>query len=204
MATAEADLAAQRDMAKWAFAVFVVASLGLGTSGVTIFLVWRTLRATRRGNRDARRSSERQLRAYVLIERIELATVRDKPEFTAYARNSGQTPAYGLRFSIGVTSPEPGGDAEIDEQKPFVSLDIGAGADQPMSVRWEVFDGKHRDDVLNGRANAWLHGVITYRDVFGKERSSWFKSVIRGEAHPDEAGKFILTLTPTSDGNHST
>ena len=169
----------------------IIALIALG------FSIWSGYRSDK--------TARAQLRAYVLLEGIDLAEDEDGVTvFTANVRNSGQTPALELQYRLSVFTPEPDGDAVIDKTLPYATTDIGAGAIHPLRLRWAAFAGENQTAVLIGKTDAWFQGVVRYKDVFGIERFTWFKSRIHGEHHPTLVGKHILTLSPTSDGNHTT
>ena len=122
----EADLQAQRDMAKWAMWMFFAAVATTMLTAVGVFLIWRTLLHTRNAaqatermafdttvavqaaveannemreaNEIARDTARRQLRAYVGITDFMVTglMVGGRPFFRAKYENRGQTPALDL------------------------------------------------------------------------------------------------------------
>ncbi|MGV8834010.1 MAG: hypothetical protein ACOH2N_18735 [Devosia sp.] len=98
---AEADLNAQRDMAKWAFLLLIISTVGTLIGGFGLFWIRETLGATRKGNKINRRIGEAQVRAYLGVSDVEgLWEGSDGPGrwapsiyITASITNGGVTPA---------------------------------------------------------------------------------------------------------------
>ena len=98
----ESNLVAQRDMARWAFAMLIVTVLMALVTALGVYYVWRTLLATQRMANDTRVIGEAQTRAHVLfnVESFEFEVVDfSGPEtvttglFNAEIRNFGNTVA---------------------------------------------------------------------------------------------------------------
>jgi hypothetical protein len=117
----EADLKAQQDMAQWAFWMLWVTVASVAVAATAVVLVYLTLREARKTNKaaqdavseaeaatrvaretldEARLSSERQLRAYVLVSHAYVQNPSQPSHriVTVRIRNCGQTPASHVRF----------------------------------------------------------------------------------------------------------
>lgn len=203
---AEYDLAAQRDMAKWAMAMLIVSAIGTIVGLVGIVFVYRTLHAARKGNKIARKSAERQLRAYVTLTIDDAPPIEAgvTPSFKYSFRNSGQTPAYDLRFGIefGMARnliPESQIESPIAMGPTKMTLDPGAG------VAGEYFGGRAltEEDAAHIRhgnvGQMFVRGAITYRDTFDRDRVTRFLYIYRGDLAM-RVGK----MTPYHLGNDAT
>lgn len=109
----EQDLAAQRDMAKWALFMMVASFFGVGVTAIGVVFVAKTLVATREAvaaaNRtadEAKRIGEAQVRAYVAITSVTVVFIWDEtrsnlyPVFRIYFGNSGASPATNYMMHI--------------------------------------------------------------------------------------------------------
>lgn len=97
---AEANLNAQKDMAKWALAMVIISGAGTAVSLLGILFIADTLRATRKGNRINRRIGEAQSRAYLAAVSMKLErTTTTHFKVIVEINNTGITPAWDLRVS---------------------------------------------------------------------------------------------------------
>ena len=103
---AEYDLYAQRTSALWAAIMAFAALLGIGLSGVGVFLVYTTFDATRKANEIAKKN----VRPWVVVERFEIKRLLFENvewrqgifaivEVEIQIKNIGQTPAYAFLTS---------------------------------------------------------------------------------------------------------
>lgn len=95
------DLAAQQEMARWAFGLFWIGVAGLVLTALGVFFVARTLDTALASNAGFAESSTRQLRAYVVVEKVHIQNVGDPtPRVFLELKNTGQTPAHELTIHI--------------------------------------------------------------------------------------------------------
>ncbi len=97
----EYDLRAQQDMAEWAYAMFLVTGGGTAIAIFGIVLVFFTFGEARQTNVISREMGQRELRAYVGIEKTEITGVEigSAPKAKLSFVNSGSTPAYDLKIT---------------------------------------------------------------------------------------------------------
>lgn len=203
---AEDDLGAQKEMALWAFWMFIAASVGVALTAAGIILIWRTLVHTARAAvhtegmlREAEKttsaanaaiataneSSERQLRAYVQAQAPTIIdfTVGKAPLIKYWASNTGQTPARRFRHKTGWCFVEDPDTFPVRGIFPFnlkgSVIEIGGGDRSQQytflpTVRQDIFDA-----VRNGGKCILFFGVISYRDIFGRNRRSVFRYCLR-------------------------
>lgn len=101
----EHDLTTQQSMAKWTFWMFLASMGGLAISGVALLALLSSLDQTKTAIRDNRELGERELRAYVLLQGIEVEEIKSGQVNSSYRvfvtwKNSGQTPASAVRCDI--------------------------------------------------------------------------------------------------------
>jgi hypothetical protein len=159
------------------------------TAALTCALVYVGVTQTRRLREtlvQMRESEERQLRAYVSIERGRLDYPQEVGNLTPTAKliikNFGQTPAYEVCFEtfLGIfelpSSPEPPTLAGRRTQ-----LTLGPGATTSVVVIYPVdpTDAWKRQ-IRQELAAVFVVGLITYRDAFGKARRTPFQLMQTG------------------------
>ena len=146
--------------------------------------------------RDSRRSSERQLRAYVHIKMANV--VYDGGFLIAQVEifNSGSTPAYGLTHwtttGSGIKTDFPEGDktGSRNDLAPHV----------PMTTRtpFKLSEGA-LIEVITGKRQIYVWGEINYTDAFGVDRWTKYRLTHTGPFPKD--GEVVLA--PCPDGNRS-
>lgn len=168
---AEDDLKAQKDMANWAvwIAVFTALQIGVGLLGVG--LVYNTLRATRKANRIARRSAERQLRAYIDVRPGGITTADNLGDAIGFVtiKNVGQIPATEVRTLVNVATGAKGRISfdQEDAIHPIGSLQPGAAITQGTETeRWA--------NLVVENEFIFVFGVVRYDDGFKRERFTKF------------------------------
>jgi len=135
-----------------------------------------------------RKSSERQLRAYVFVDDTEFSWSRSGKEWGAQFsyRNAGSTPAYDVVVKSGlalhrVSDPEPAW--KIDNTFP-IGL-IGPNGDKFWDEAFfdEVVPGYHslRGMLKGGTHEVFLYGRIDYVDEFDQPRWTEFRYSVGGE-----------------------
>jgi hypothetical protein len=172
----------------------------VGVTAILAVFTWLLWRSTGRLARDAKSSAdatlnhleataERQLRAYVFMERMEIhppasyATLPDLPQMPVYRttyKNSGQTPAYDVQIEAAIFLERPEVCTTENWSLP-ASTDEGmsVGTIAPGAVAFQLYDEKLKADQLqllrDGTRGLFFAGHISYRDVFSKKRQTNFR-----------------------------
>jgi len=150
---------------------------------------------------DARRSSEMQLRAYVIVSAADLSWNGIRLAAIVKFKNYGQTPAYGVKTWAVCQSNSPGVLPTFEKLAPIsttaVSI-IGPGAEIELEMEVDLGGPPSLETLITGSRIAHLWGIVTYVDVFDVARETSFRFHSAGE----NARK--LKFTPTSEGNTAT
>jgi hypothetical protein len=137
---------------------------------VTFWLVF----VTRDLVNEAKASSEKRLRAYISV-RIEQSPDIDNDSFaelTILFKNSGQTPAYNVRYPTGYTSDLP----NFDCPEPPATLVreraiFDPGEERRVTLRFsEPLSAADKDAIQTGAKLIFVFGKITFTDAFGNNR----------------------------------
>jgi hypothetical protein len=157
----------------------ILASFTIMLALSTIFL-WI---ATRDLVREAKGTSERELRAYLGVENVslKLLQVGEKPEITIVVRNFGQTPAYRVtKFSdskVGAIDlkdfPEEGGRSQT-------ALNPGETL-KTISTRDTVLTQAEYDGIKDDTIRYHFFGIVRFIDAFGKKRFVRYRFHTYGE-----------------------
>jgi hypothetical protein len=176
-------------------------------------LLWR---ATNKLVEGAEKTAERQLRAYIHIEKSILTFVDDKWKLLTRIRNFGQTPAHDVRWARAALVVDWNGE-EPTLRAPGENETDRLGS---MGPREDYFDaeleGKTKQTYLTVTANAdptvkatpaskalFLVGTIKYKTVFGpKDRTTDFRYYIGGDVDFDF--KKGGSMNADRNGNDST
>jgi len=152
----------------------------------------------------ATKTAERQLRAYVYVESVEMTPPDLAGPSKAHLtiKNVGQTPGYGvvhlgrmLIQDFPSLIPLP----ELDEAGPTSRSDV-----PPSGILIKTLAGKRpltldeRARITNGTAALYVYGEIRYRDAFGQDRWTRYR-LMRG----GNVGVSPTTMTTTEEGNES-
>lgn len=123
--------------------------------------------------RDAKKTSKRQLRAYIsLVKAIQVnSTIRQElPAYAVTVRNSGQTPAYSIKSWRGMgIQKHPLTSRLSPPQDPVDDADVVLGNGTEMSNTDESrtpFSQAEMDDVRSGKAAIYYWGRYEYSDCF--------------------------------------
>lgn len=158
----------------------------------TVFLFFATYllwRATRDLVRGAEKTAERQLRAYVLVEKVTIIDFakNKQPRIHAVMRNTGQTPAFKLHFAANATLlPYPATSPFVFNwpSKRIYSV-IGPGAATTITIAPRlVLTEQDIADVLEKRTAIYVYGRIEYEDAFGRDQWSEFRVIHGGNLGP--------------------
>ncbi|MCB1431838.1 MAG: hypothetical protein KDK75_05175 [Alphaproteobacteria bacterium] len=183
--------------AQWLMAVFSIVATGVSMWAVG--LVKGTLDETRlardaseraigeaqEANNISRAMAMLQLRAYLTVSECQHQALPDGYLLSVVIRNSGQTPAFGVRHqSESFASDYPnGGDRPTPDVGDTHSSITGPGESITCSRRLYV-DNMNRtiDDLTNSRVGLWIHGKVVYTDCFGDNHWLTFRYVLRGQS----------------------
>lgn len=197
----EADLQAQRDMAKWAMWMFFAALLTWFVTSIGTFLIWRQVRLTREAVKDtgeatvamqeanqiADRTAYRQLRPYLWVAKswIEMQS-NDEPMALLELKNYGQTPALSHRgwthswlAEYPLRNPLPEAPDDLDVGVGIVAPSQTSESRQPHGLPLTEQDKRF---IRAGTAALYVYGAGTYIDIFGKEHFYRFIYFSNGDA----------------------
>lgn len=183
------DLAAQQEMADWAFWVALVSVPGLMLSFGGLALIYATLQKTSEAIVVSDRNSRDETRAYVHAEGADVTWGDRKapvPIITVHVKNSGQSPARWFSARTAVFIRELNEDGVDTGDFEFSSIDfsgrnqrtwnsLGAGAE----LSFTAFDESEVSEISEAYGkHLALHvaGVIQYETYFGEvfESEFWF------------------------------
>lgn len=185
----DSDLCAQwkaadaaRDAADYARQQLLIAAFGIAGLILTLWLTYGALNATRAGVDLAADTAKRQLRAYISADKIQALGFRPggQQALGVLIKNSGQTPAYGVRVISRRQFSNMGPDRFRfrfgEREEGFSYADLGPGQDfahinrhdEPMAP--ELYDA-----IVGGEIVLIFAGVIVYRDAFKKRHITMFR-----------------------------
>lgn len=199
----QSDLAAQWTMAGFAGLQLILTFLGL------LYIRW-TLIETKKAVKEAgdataaaenaievtRLSAERQLRAYLSIDKISATGLSpgETPVVWISVTNRGQTPARNLWVKTVVvrcTGLDPD-EAPIRGMAGKLLYDLGPGqrSSQSVDIMKAPLSGEQYLSLGSGAASFVVAGYIRYTDMFGRTRRNIFR-----------ANLTKASLTPAGDGH---
>ena len=187
-----------------AIAVFT-AVLAIATIALMVFTgkLWR---ATNRLVKGADDTARRQLRAYVTVDKAQIAGLGDGQVPVAHLiiKNAGQTPAYkltgigciatGISWETLLPPSTQNGPLEMTHS----SLGPGCIADQFHSAPRKLNPGD-MDALLDGSTTIFVYGEIHYRDTFDVEHFIEYRFQVGGTV-----GIRGNQLAICQEGNHET
>lgn len=203
----ESDLCAQwkaadaaRDAANWSLIAAGLSAAGLAALLVTINQGRIALSRAREANEIAKKSSERQLRAYLNIQDVYATGVWNGGEPVVHytIRNGGQTPARKVTIRVCLITAHKGdGRPRVEFLKGRIPvIDIAPGRDSKQSIPDNAgpLTAGHWEHFLAGDWAFEIAGYISYRDVFGKFRRTIFRAHTPNEHSFD--GRLDLAASP--------
>lgn len=138
------------------------------------------------GLADARRTSEKQLRAYVNVSSVRISNIANVKQVKCESRNYGHTPATKIviryDFSVGKLNWESA--TTLEPTMHARSFEHGVmGPTAPMRLKVDLPPllpgvGTHMEQMGNA---FFFWGDIKYEDVFGQPQTTWFRCMIRGK-----------------------
>lgn len=174
---AEQDLEAQRDMAWWSKIASIATCIGVFLLAATLWETTRTTAAaaaaTRAANKaleHSKETAERELRAYLSIESMNL--IRDGDSFNLRTKivNDGQTPARGVRAWLQMGVRTPAGENIVEEEpgeQGSASLGTGKWVTVPAQI---TLTAAEMAQIEGGQRTIFVWGRVTYVDIFDKDR----------------------------------
>jgi hypothetical protein len=170
---ANSDLVAQESMADSTKEIVGISEWQLYVGGVgivflvlTLVLTAKATNAAVEANRIARKSAERQLRAYVTVEAIQTHPGDDPMAYKVEWKNTGQTPATDV---VTYTNWESRIDALPDDfayPKALINDSAVLGPSQHMNA-WTIFiPGQMIQRVRRDILRLFVWGAAEYNDVF--------------------------------------
>lgn len=203
------DLQAQEDMAYWAKLMFCATVAGSLVGLVGIYLVFKTLKETRvsakaavRSAQVAEETAERQLRAYVGLDKAKIVRSQDRVmRCVVEIKNFGQTPAYKVSPLVNIRGANKADLIAFEQTEQIVSdgLTIGPGTFVTLEgLLGEVMTQEREDAVRGGHSIVYVYGSVEYFDAFDKRRTTTFRLYLRESVFGD--GK----LKNCAEGNNAT
>jgi hypothetical protein len=140
--------------------------------------------AAETSNNQGREMAEKELRAYVSVDKAEIAGIESggPPVATLTFKNSGQTPAYDLTGMGGIAMGTT-----------FDSLPVPVGSPRqsrsslPPGTSTQWFHAAPRPLIpeqiaalRDGTMTLWVYGELHYRDAFGIDRFTRYRFQIGG------------------------
>ena len=187
----EQDLQAQKNMALWAFWMFIASALSVGVTAIGVVYVRRTLQANlaavaaaNRTADEAREVGQAQVRAYLYCEG---ATYRITPQFfflEMCIQNAGQSPARSCRIKsqLSVQTAVYGADGVPHFNYVHTEDEEGIGPPIPVGSPGRIvkiwLHGEVGADAYaslsEGEASFDVSCSLKWKDVFGEELSLTF------------------------------
>lgn len=167
--------------------------------GITTWALMLTLAAVILQTRAYRQSSERQLRAYVVVELVTLLNVAEAPDHIAEKdrtlahlhypnsgpvaelkiKNVGQTPAYQLQHWGDICYreyPLTGTLGEVGRQFPPMPMVLGPGIGTVKNFRTlPPLSDVQKEQMRNGTGAIYIQGDVVYTDTFGQKRTTRYR-----------------------------
>lgn len=143
-------------------------------------------RDTAKGTNDAvalaRETSERQLRAYVLVERAELAINGNELIILIKIKNSGSTPAYRVEIRPrNIFYDDAETTAIFNLNGRITQTPLGPESPRDMTIHFDELPYDKASGIFTDFAALFrICGEIAYFDVFNRERTTYFNLIRYG------------------------
>ena len=162
----------------------------------TGFLWW----STRQLVKDTQNSAERQLRAYVFIEAMELQdfSVGTRPKLVFRLKNYGQTPAHNVRVQFCSVISATWEDFAFKTELPGL---IPPGDHMLGTNIFPVLTELVFSDVVLGRCLVWFNAQIDYVDAFGRHQCTRARRFYKCDGNVPEG---TLAFTTDQRGESAT
>ncbi|OYX50442.1 MAG: hypothetical protein B7Y90_03755 [Alphaproteobacteria bacterium 32-64-14] len=172
--TSHYELRAQQDAAEWAYSSALIGIVSTLTTLIGIFFVVQNLQAARHANQINIRTSEDQLRAYLLTTKFYVTRLYDKDrvafQISAHCivENTGQTPAFNVRHKTRIAWMT---DEEAREHSPEIESEgegvLGPGLHFSVGRALGNFQRPLLRIQEEQAKRIWIKGVLNYEDAFG-------------------------------------
>jgi hypothetical protein len=173
-----------------------VATFTLFLAVATVLLVGVVLMQVR----DARISSERQLRAYVFNDHASLVDFDDIPTIQVLIKNAGQTPAFSVvAWNAVVLAQVPLIKLERPAELTITRCNLGPGMSFHVTTRLDALPQTKRAAIRAGSEALYVHGRADYIDAFGANRFLTWR-LLYGE---DSARRPDGSLEVHAEGNEA-
>ncbi len=159
----------------------------------------------------SRDTARRQLRAYVCVSGGRItSTGSEFPEIQVEMKNGGLTPAYSMRFWIGLAiGSHPLRHTLAGPPEGFqmgVSV-MPQGATEPMFAQWDRNAAPDiRFEIGTPTSTLYVYGRAEYRDAFHTQRFTEFRLIFGGHEPmrlKETDGVFSGSLKPDVEGNRA-
>ena len=167
----ERDLAAQRDMAKWAGWLLVVSGVGVLLLAATYYEANKTAQAAIAATEITRKDFIATHRPRVVLRNFHISSeiISENPSVEVVITNAGNTPAYIMEIGSDIPArmKENGNWLGLAAQPKILPnpIRLDAGEEYEFSVvRNSVLEGEDWWKIHGGAAEFYLIGVIVYRD----------------------------------------
>jgi len=168
---AEYDLAAQQDMARWAFALLLVSATGTCVSIVGLFALFVSLSQTRTAIQDNRAIGEAQVRAYLGVDDVTVKIETGNPAVQVHfcVKNYGQSPARDFTFRMFVRLHRTSLESDAVTPRIYARENDPLHPKYPASAKYRI--GVGRAIKVSGTQQGV--GLTTEEAAFAKEGSLW-------------------------------
>lgn len=146
--------------------------------GIATWLLWRS---TRDLVNEAKATAERQLRAYVMIDKASVKNLGPggEPVVNLLIRNSGQTPAHDVKHWVASgIAPYPLSEAMLKkimgEETELPPKPVAPNGEFNLPSESEVLTEASYGGLFNKTHALYVVGEIRYRDAFGVDRETDF------------------------------
>jgi hypothetical protein len=182
--------------------IAIFTALLVGVTARLAYVTWKLWRSTRRLVKDSKKTSKKELRAYVALEHIYFSTEKRqlplgqtleqmvKP-LNIRIRNYGKTPSFETSIWCDGNTVKP---ISFDARSPGAGKQIISAANHySIAVSQPETPGPYKRDGPGG----WMWGHLVYRDVFDR----WWRTNFFWRYHPPEDGKGEGLFSPETEYN---
>lgn len=189
---AEATEKADEKIAQYTLWLTIVTSILAGSTILLWIVTERTLR-------HGKETSERQLRAYIFVERTHIRLAAGNWIVTFRMKNFGQTPAHNVQITYIVEAVDWIGGRAATIPVPLRTENLGSMG--PLSDFFDMdvppVQGATLDDIVDGTKAIYLVGTITYDTAFNRGRKTDFRYYVGGDVDWSEPSE----MSADEDGN---
>jgi hypothetical protein len=146
---------------------------------------------------DARRTSEKQLRAYVFLNDIRLLN-GTSIKLAGSLSNAGQTPAHNVVCIIGWAVNKPSFDKFTEPKVTPKDSRAVIGPHKENTIHFEI-DGFTRKDLLKTGETIFVWAKISYEDVFGNNQKTLVRTYMKTLTAKGE-----ISFAISDEGNEAT